>query len=367
MPLYDGTLLASSYRQIVVVVNFRLGVFGFMSFWENGPTGGNYGLLDQQEAISFIKRNAAKLQGDENRITIFGESSGASEVGYHLLNKKSTSMISNAIMESGCYWWYAHSISRSEEINTVVSNICREIDACTVGDSIQETIKNLRAFDDMTVFWASKKVGTTFYPVFQDGIFFEEYAQDIHEQCKVQFDGSIITGANSFEGSLMYNGWEPTRFKPNEIRNVFRWLADIGDVPLWQQEFIIEKYFEIYRDYFSYAPHYRFLNTDDAYMIYSLIYGDFGFRRPSLLQSKQYQNCGSKVYSYYLDVETQWDLVTQKKLYFNGTGHGYEELHTWGATELGTYPELMNGLEPEQWEYDMTFIFQSQWSRIGFA
>ena len=55
----------------------------------------------------------------------------------------------------------------------------------------------------------------------------------------------------------------------------------------------------------------------------------------------------------------------QDKLYYNGTGHAYDELHTWGATDLGTYPQFMNGLEPEQWEYDLTFIFQSQWSRLN--
>ena len=75
-PLYDATLLSSSYRQIVVAANFRLGIFGFMSFWDNEPTDGNYGLMDQQEVIRFIRDNAESIQGDKNRITIFGESSG---------------------------------------------------------------------------------------------------------------------------------------------------------------------------------------------------------------------------------------------------------------------------------------------------
>ena len=57
--------------------------------------------------------------------------------------------------------------------------------------------------------------------------------------------------------------------------------------------------------------------------------------------------------------------VTQQKLYYNGTGHAYDELLTWGAAELGTYPQFMNGLEPEEWEYGLTFIFQSQWSRLS--
>ena len=62
---------------IFVTVQYRLGLFGFMSTWdndiENNVLGGNYGLLDQQEALSFIHANAEKLGGDVNRVTIIGK------------------------------------------------------------------------------------------------------------------------------------------------------------------------------------------------------------------------------------------------------------------------------------------------------
>merc|ERR1711892_777775 len=92
-PIYDGTILSSQYRQIVVAANFRIGIYGFMSFWDGAPTGGNYGLLDQQQVIAFIRQNANNIQGDKSRITIFGESSGGESVAYHLINQKSSSMI----------------------------------------------------------------------------------------------------------------------------------------------------------------------------------------------------------------------------------------------------------------------------------
>ena len=108
----------------------------------------------------------------------------------------------------------------------------------------------------------------------------------------------------------MYLGDEETRksFKSSQIGLAFADLAPYEVVPLWQQEFIIEKYFEAYHHLFSNNPtHVRFLKSEDAFMLSALIYGDFGIRRPSLQNSKQYQKCGSKVYSYFLDVETQWD------------------------------------------------------------
>ena len=55
----------------------------------------------------------------------------------------------------------------------------------------------------------------------------------------------------------------------------------------------------------------------------------------------------------------------QQKNYYPGAGHGQEELYVWGSPISGKYPSLMNELEPEQWEYDSTFLFQSQFSRLA--
>ena len=70
---------------IYVAVQYRLGIFGFMSTWggsvEENLLGGNYGLLDQQLAIRFLRDNAANLGGDPEKITIFGESAGGQSIG----------------------------------------------------------------------------------------------------------------------------------------------------------------------------------------------------------------------------------------------------------------------------------------------
>ena len=74
------------------MVQYRLGVLGFMSTWQNGQVGmfgGNYGLLDQQLALEFIHRNAENLGGDPDRITIAGQSEGGS-LRDHYFHQKST-------------------------------------------------------------------------------------------------------------------------------------------------------------------------------------------------------------------------------------------------------------------------------------
>ena len=82
MPVYDGTNLARK-GAVVVTLNYRLGVFGFLAHPEldaESPdhVSGNYGLLDQQAALRWVKANIAAFGGDPERITIFGQSAGAS-------------------------------------------------------------------------------------------------------------------------------------------------------------------------------------------------------------------------------------------------------------------------------------------------
>ena len=90
---------------IYVAVQYRLGIFGFMSTWggsvEDNLLGGNYGLLDQQLAIRFLKDNAANFGGDPDKITIFGESAGGESVSFQVLNEKSASMVTSGIIQSG--------------------------------------------------------------------------------------------------------------------------------------------------------------------------------------------------------------------------------------------------------------------------
>src|SRR5215472_3631695 len=91
MPVYDGTHLARK-GAVVVTINYRLGVFGFLAHPEldtESPNhvSGNYGLLDQQAALRWVKANIAAFGGDPERITIFGQSAGATDVGYAMASQ----------------------------------------------------------------------------------------------------------------------------------------------------------------------------------------------------------------------------------------------------------------------------------------
>ena len=79
-PNYHGHALAR--RDIVVVsVAYRLGVFGFLSHPDLPPGAplANFGLWDQIAALRWVQQHIGKFGGDANRVTVFGESSGAED------------------------------------------------------------------------------------------------------------------------------------------------------------------------------------------------------------------------------------------------------------------------------------------------
>lgn len=94
---------------IVVTLNYRLGVFGYLSRPDldaesNGHKSGMYGILDQIEALKWVKTNIAAFGGDPDNVTIFGESAGAHAVGFLMASAQAKGLFHKAIGESGAFW-----------------------------------------------------------------------------------------------------------------------------------------------------------------------------------------------------------------------------------------------------------------------
>ncbi|CAG2067024.1 unnamed protein product, partial [Timema podura] len=85
---------------IVVYINYRLNIFGFLSL-EGTDVSGNAGLKDQVAALRWVKNNIASFGGDPNSVTIFGESAGGASIHYQVLSPMSQGLFQRAISESG--------------------------------------------------------------------------------------------------------------------------------------------------------------------------------------------------------------------------------------------------------------------------
>ncbi len=103
-PLYDGTKLAER-GIIVITINYRLGILGWLAhprLSAESPykVSGNYGLLDQIEALHWVKRNIAAFGGDPSNVTIAGESAGGLSVVFLLASPEARGLFAKAIAES---------------------------------------------------------------------------------------------------------------------------------------------------------------------------------------------------------------------------------------------------------------------------
>ncbi len=105
LPIFDGARLAR-HGVVVVTVNYRLGRLGFLAHPElsrEAPyrASGNYGLLDQLAALQWVQHNIAAFGGDPGRVTIFGQSVGATSVHCHMSSPLATGAFHRAIGQSG--------------------------------------------------------------------------------------------------------------------------------------------------------------------------------------------------------------------------------------------------------------------------
>ncbi|CAH0723015.1 unnamed protein product, partial [Brenthis ino] len=98
---YDGRILASYGNVMVITVNFRLGILGFMKPSITEHVYGNNGLLDQLAALQWIKDNIEDLNGDPNSVTLMGHGTGAACVNYLMLSPISNGLFHRAILMSG--------------------------------------------------------------------------------------------------------------------------------------------------------------------------------------------------------------------------------------------------------------------------
>jgi len=106
-PLYDGLNFIKLHPEVILItIAYRIGIFGFVDLsylkggeeYEDAP---NLGLLDQIEALRWIKNNGEAFGGDINNVTIFGESAGGGSVSLLPLIEEAKGLFHRVIAESG--------------------------------------------------------------------------------------------------------------------------------------------------------------------------------------------------------------------------------------------------------------------------
>ena len=120
---FDASRLASIGGVIVVTINYRLGVFGFLAhpaLTAESPNhaSGNYGILDQQSALKWVQQNIRAFGGDPGSVTIFGQSAGGLSALANMASPRAAGLFHKAIVQSGAYELVLPSLATGESQGT---------------------------------------------------------------------------------------------------------------------------------------------------------------------------------------------------------------------------------------------------------
>ena len=198
--MYTSSSLAAIGDIILVTLNYRVSVFGFLSTG-NQYLPGNYGLWDQHMAIQWVHDHIDKFGGDPAKVTIFGESAGAASVIYQALYEGNKGMFQRVIAQSGSInsaWGINTNPEENFDTLTNKSN-------CIVGTlhSVIKCLRNKPASELQSVVFGTSR----FAPVF-DGTFvkvrpsevFQNKTETAREAQKLFGKLDFMTGFNSDEG-----------------------------------------------------------------------------------------------------------------------------------------------------------------------
>ncbi|MTB53748.1 carboxylesterase/lipase family protein [Lewinella sp. W8] len=106
LPSYDGENLARSGDVVVVSINHRLNVLGFLDLSEYGEqyaTSANNSILDIQLALEWVRDNIENFGGDPGNVTIFGQSGGGAKVNTLMAMPSARGLFHKAINQSGAF------------------------------------------------------------------------------------------------------------------------------------------------------------------------------------------------------------------------------------------------------------------------
>ena len=190
---YDGENMARK-GIVSITVNYRLNIFGFLAHPEltkESPhqASGNYGFLDQAEALRWINKNIAAFGGDPDKVTIAGESAGSVSVSAQMASPFSKDLIAGAIGSSGSLFGTlsARPLAEAEERGTEFAKM--------IGAN---SLVGLRAMPATDLLKATEKVDWVYFSPSIDGYFFPKPPLEIF-QASEQSQVPLLAGWNSQE------------------------------------------------------------------------------------------------------------------------------------------------------------------------
>jgi para-nitrobenzyl esterase len=197
--LYDGTELAQ-HGVVVVTLNYRLGWLGFLDLpalaaEHPGEPHGNYGLMDQIAALTWVQKNIAAFGGDPANVTIFGESAGGMSVNDLMVSPPARGLFSKAISESGLGLILTPGETESQAAGAEFANRLAE------GETGAAQLKTLRTRHVAEIMHDEEGRGGAAMTPMVDGTILTDKVATLFAQGKMA-PAAYMAGSNSDEATL---------------------------------------------------------------------------------------------------------------------------------------------------------------------
>ncbi|KAG0419690.1 hypothetical protein HPB47_003936 [Ixodes persulcatus] len=222
---YDGAHLAALGDVVVVVPNYRLGVFGFMNIGHPDAPG-NMGLMDQLMAMRWVKENIIYFGGREDSVTLFGQSAGAMSIGFHIVSPMSRGLFKRAILQSGSPYLLQPSslkagVGRVEQLAEAVGCSTENVTLFTHRHHVMEC---LRWTNSSVLMEQNKELNilnpASYFPSYGDDFLPDDPRTMIEQGNFSQVD--IIIGTNKNEGSPFISYFMAKVLKQDDPRRLTR-------------------------------------------------------------------------------------------------------------------------------------------------
>ena len=274
-PLYDGENFVRAHPEIVLItIGYRVGITGFVDFsqvpgGEDFPDAPNLGILDQIEALRWIRKNVSAFGGDPEKVTVFGESAGGGSVSLLPFIPAAKGLFRRVIAESGSV---ALTYSKDE---------CMDFTKRLLKESGAQTMGDLMLLSEGELMKVNEKVN--FYNNFpqRDGVLIPDDPYAPYREGRT-VDTDILIGTNADEANYWINevgGFVPFRLgMPIQYENNLRLLKPEDSQRVRQ-----------------------YMKMNSGYSLWKIagFFTEIMFRLPAVRQAEEHSRNGGKVFMYY--------------------------------------------------------------------
>ncbi|KAM3609035.1 uncharacterized protein V6R79_008807 [Siganus canaliculatus] len=344
--LYDGSALAAYQDVVVVVIQYRLGVLGFLSTGDEHLSG-NFGLLDQIQALRWTQEHIHNFGGDPGLVTIFGESAGGISVSLLLMSPLSEGLFHHAIAESGtaamdllvgddpqpatqvkCKYIHYSQKVRDIQLSAEMYGLCKKMAANMSGCSLESSEKIAQCMKhlDMDAILNIAHNDEMRFPVNVDGIFLTKPVDELYHEHKL-LTVPFMTGVNNDEGGWLISGPQDS----------------------FSRELVTQEYAGTGED--------RVKNRDG----FTEALGDFMFTIPAIKTVNAHRDAGAPVYLY--EFLHPPSFLQTKRPSFVKSDHGDEIFAVLGLCFMSTQVKLADECSEE--DEQMCRIMMNYWGNFA--